>query len=134
MDLNIAALLREDAKTIKIVFDNTNNAKQYTYVTHLDVVPGDFVIVDAAGERKVVYVVGVDSELDIEPNSKTRYKWVIDKIDIKAHVLNEERNLEIEKTLGKANRENTRQQLHKLLLSGVDEEQRETLTKLIGGA
>ena len=133
MDKNIAAILREDAKTIKVVFEHVATAKRYTYVTHLDVAPGDRVVVEARGVMTVAYIDSVDVDLDIAPNSDVQIKWVVGKVDIASHVANEDRNDEIQKTLGKAYRSNARQQFAQLTLASVSDSERGRLAKLIGG-
>ena len=70
--------------------------KTHTYVTHLDVEAGDPIVVTAAGEVKIAYVVAGDKEVKIEPNSTREYSWVISKIDMKAYEANMARNAQIE--------------------------------------
>lgn len=156
MDKNIAALLREDAKTVHVTFDVDMNmhypvdeddlddapapkgykaapvkAKTYTYVTHFDVRPGDVLVVPAAGQIKLVTVQRVDDEVTVEPNSPTRYTWVISKVDMLAHNANETRNIEIETAVADAYRNNLRKSFAQQILAGVGDAQRDRLTALI---
>lgn len=162
MDKNIAALLREDTRTVHVSFelrlsdfDDLEGApkivkqpagskrpqgafqgpstKLYTYVTHLPVKAGDTVIVEAAGEIKLAHAVQVDNDVDIEPNSNIAFKWVIDKVDIAAYEENQRRNIEIERTVGDAYRNNLRRSFAQTVLAGVDDTRREGLTKLLKG-
>lgn len=156
MDKNIAALLREDARTVHVVFEKaitefedldaperpparksptqSPKVKTYTYVTHLPLVKGDSVIVEAAGRLCLAFVEHVDDEVDIEPNASTAYRWVISKLDMQAHEANMDRNKEIEKTVADAYRNNMRKSFAQQILSGVDAGKQAHLTKLIGGA
>ena len=148
MDKNIAALLREDTKTVHVVFDPVfvelvdltagtaaaGNYKKYTYVTDLDLKAGDTVVLDAQGKICVAYVVVVDQTCSIEPNSNIRYKWVIGKVDLEAHEANTQRNAEIENTVAKAYRKNLRRSFAQQILAGVDDANRDHLTKLLGSS
>jgi hypothetical protein len=130
MDKNIAAILREDAKTVQVTFPG--NDKPYTYVTHLDVVPGDFVVVKAREALQVVCVKSVDADLAIEPNSDVRYAWIVAKVDMASHAENTARNEAIEKTLAETYRKNARQAFAQTLLAGAPEDQRAQLLALTG--
>ena len=156
MDKNIAALLREDAKTVHVTFDvdvsfsypveddldevfpaaqpkgyKAAPVKVKTYVTHFDVRPGDVLVVPAAGQIKLVTVQRVDNEVKVEPNSPTQYNWVISKVDMVAHNANETRNIEIETAVADAYRNNLRKSFAQQILAGVGDAQRDRLTALI---
>lgn len=164
MDKNIAALLREDTKTVHVSFDlniaefeefdedvlpavvrpagspikkpahYSNSPRLYTYVTHLPVAKGDTVVVEASGQTKLATVIRVDAQAEIEPNSSTAYKWVIDKVDLTAYSENQERNAEIERTVGQAYRANLRRSFAQTVIGAIEDgAQRDTLTKLLKG-
>lgn len=124
MDKNIAAILREDATTCSVSFFNENGGQSrgYTYITHLPVKQGDFVIVPAGSHDlwKIGEVLSVDDELDIAPNSDIKYKWVVDVIDAEAYRENNQRNLEIEKMLAQTYRLNARQAYAQQFLQNAD--------------
>lgn len=124
MDKNIAAILREDTKTISVQFVNENGvaSRSYTYVTHLDVQVGNFVIVPTGSHDlwKIAEVIGVDDELNIEPNAEIKYKWVIDVVDMQAAHVNQQRNKEIENMLAQSYHRNARQAYAQQFLSGAD--------------
>jgi hypothetical protein len=125
MDKNIAAILREDAKTCAVQFANNDGgsvSQPYTYVTHLDLEPGDYVVVPAGGQDalKIAEVVRVDDDLEIEPNASVKYKWVVDVVNVKAARENRDRNAEIEKMLASSYRTNARQAYAQQFLSGAD--------------
>jgi len=125
MDKNIAAILREDATTISVMFTNDNGmpgSRSYTYVTHLPVEVGDFVVVPTGSSDlwKIAEVTAVHAELDIEPNADIKYKWVVDVINASAARENTARNQEIEKMLAKSYRMNARQAYATQFLSNAD--------------
>jgi hypothetical protein len=125
MDKNIAAILREDTKTITVQFMNEHGvaaSRGYTYITHLHVCIGDFVVVPSGSNDmwKICEVVGVDEDLDIEPNSDIKYKWVIDVIDAQAARDNQARNKEIESMLASSYRVNARQAYAQQFLTNAD--------------
>ena len=124
MDKNIAAILREDTKTISVQFVNGEGitSRAYTYVTHLDVKAGDFVVVPSGSNNlwKIAEVLGVDEELNIEPRSDTKYKWIVCVIDIEAWRENQARNREIEKILAASYRVNARQAYAQHCLTNAD--------------
>lgn len=125
MDKNIAAILREDAKTISVQFSNSKGAANgiaYTYITHLDVKVGDFVVVPVGHENelKVCEVTELHEDFQIEPNSETKYKWVIDVVDIEAARENQKRNKEIESMLAASYRANARQAYAHQFLANAD--------------
>jgi len=144
MDKNIAALLREDAKTILVHFSAStwekNMAKgngrevdnrAYTYVTHLEVAPGDSVIVDASNILKVATVVEVHAGVNIQPNADIKYKWVLMKVDMAPAIANEARNDEIEAVVSEAYKANLRRSFAQQILSGVLPEQQLKLESLL---
>lgn len=125
MDKNIAAILREDTKTISVQFMNENgmaSSRNYTYITHLDVKVGDFVVVPSGGSDiwKICEVTEVHEELNVEPNADIKYKWVVDVIDAQAARENQQRNKEIESMLAASYRVNARQAYAQQFLSGAD--------------
>ena len=125
MDKNIAAILREDAKTCAVKFTGSNgspDSNPYTYVTHLDIEVGDYVVVPTGGQDalKIAEVVRVDDDLEIEPNADVKYKWVVDVVKIKAARENRDRNTAIEGMLAASYRVNARQAYAQQFLSGAD--------------
>lgn len=137
MDKNIAAILRQDARTIGVRFTDERTgelgAKVYTYVTDIEFQIGDKAIVEAREQLKVVEVCRVDTDLEIEPNSDTTYKWIVGKVNTDRYFANLEKNREIERTLAVAYRNSMRQSYAAQILAGVDEDQRSRLGDLLGG-
>jgi hypothetical protein len=149
MDKNIAALLREDAKTVHVSFDMdyekatrngeiayaaTLKRKVYTYVTNLSLSPGDSVIVDAQGVMKVVHVISVDADVQLEPNADVYYKWVVCKVDTSGDTENMVRNIAIERTVADAYRANLKKSFSQQILSGLSEDKLKEVQLLIGKA
>ena len=126
MDKNIAAILRQDARTIGVQFtDNLGSiSKAYTYVSSVPVEVGDTVVVPSGSEDnfKLATVCRVDDDLEIEPNSSTRFKWIVGKVDFNAYSKNMERNKEIERQLSTAYRANARQAYVQQFLAGASQE------------
>jgi hypothetical protein len=125
MDKNIAAILREDAKTVSVQFLNNKGFAQsssYTYITHLDVKIGDLVVVPAGAENelKICEVTDVHEDFQIEPNADCKFKWIIDVVDIDAARENQQRNKEIESMLAASYRTNARQAYAHQFLAGAD--------------
>jgi len=123
MDKNIAAILREDTTTVQVTFSDSVNGRSrpYTYISSIALEVGDTVIVASGSEEnfKMATVHSVDKELDIEPNSTTKYKWIVGKVDLTAHKQNMARNAEIEKLLAKTYRVNARQAYAQQFLIGA---------------
>lgn len=142
MDKNIAALLRNDTRTVEIRFpqsqyrgESTENGwspKTYKYVTTFQHMVGDLVVVEAAGEIKVGRIEVVHNNVDIRPNEDVAYKWVIQTIDTSVHSANVERNREIEETVSVAYRKNLQRSFAQQILAGVEDSDKEKLTKLLG--
>lgn len=165
MDRNIAALLREDARTVHVSFEIDPalgypdlegddclqepaptscpkspartpsiawRAKTYTYVTHFDVKPGDYLVVQAQSEIKLAQVRRVDDEVKIEPNSTTEYRWAISKINMEAHSANMARNEKIKTLVADAYRANMRRSFAQQILGAVADDKRETIAALLG--
>lgn len=103
-------LLQKNFTTVDVVFEDEVSIQElrtpsshyhshsyYTYKADLDLnlQAGDFVIVHARDELKIVRVIDVHSEPKIDPNAKFTYKWVVQKIDAQAYLqrLNEEEHL-----------------------------------------
>ncbi len=153
MDKNIAALMREDTRTVKVSFDQVAeefdeietpsrfstqrakapNAKQYTYVTDLPLERGDTVVVEAKGLLVVAFVREVDDQVNIEPNSDTAYRWVVAKVDLASYAKNMERNREITDLVTEAYKANLRRSFSQQILSGIGDSQRERVTALLKG-
>lgn len=154
---NIAALVREDTKTIGVRFyqsdrdyKTTNQTaqrvdivdldtlmsglspKEYTYVTHLDFKIGDLAVVKAAGERKVAYVSRVDEGCEIEPNLNMKSSWVIDKVDQESYENQMDINKQLEDTVNKAYKQNVRSQFRSLVLGSIDSEAAAKINLLLG--
>lgn len=148
MDKNIAAFLRTDTKTIKVKFINDRykgekdmtlfgqdfelSPGSYTYITDLDIVPDELVVVYAVGIPKVALVVAVDEEVDIQPNDNKEYGWVISKLDFAHYLDNISKNKQITDTCRNAYKQNARRQYRTVVLAELTEESRTKLLSVIG--
>ena len=155
MDKNIAALMREDVRTVYVSFDQVAEefddvevapnaryatqkakspaAKQYTYVSDIPLTIGDCVVVEARGIFTVAFVRNVDDDVKIEPNADTAFKWVVAKIDLTGYAANMERNREIADVVQNAYRNNLRRGFAQQILAGVDDANRDRVLALIKG-
>lgn len=129
MERNLPALLRSDAKTVLVKFPGS---KGYTYVTHLTLVVGDYVVVNAEKEIKIGQVIQVDDEVKIEPGSDIEYKWVIDVVNMAAHEINTKRNDDIQAEAATIIRGNLRRSFAQQVLGAAGDEQRQKLLVLTG--
>lgn len=155
MERNIAALMRQDCRTVKVIFDQTAaefddfeappaqlrgttqrpkapDAKSYTYVTDLPLAVGDTVVVEARGLLTLAFVRQVDDDVKIEPSSDTQYKWVVARVDLAPYAATVEKNAELERVVAEAYRANLRRSFANQVLSVVDDVSRERITKLLG--
>lgn len=130
---NLAALMRSDAKSVHVSFESGN--RTYTYITHLDLAEGDYVVVPVAPngvEQVSLARVGrVDDEVTIDPSSKIVYRWVIAKVDMAVALANEERNRQIEALARDAHRANLRASFSQQLLGAMNDDQANQLRKLL---
>lgn len=161
MEKNIAAFVRDDAKTIAVRFfkeidwarlkreqggtmnldtilDDTGfltsefSNKTYIYVTDLSLEKGDWVVVMAMGQLKVAIVEEVHEGVAIEPNADTKYKWVVSKVDTAGYEANEAKNSEIEETIHSAYKQTVKKQFQTMILSGLDAPSKKKLKSLLG--
>jgi len=130
MERNLPALLRSDAKTVQVKFPGTG--KLYTYVTHLPMKCGDYVVIDAESQIKIAKVVAVDDEAKIEPGSDIEYKWVIAVVDMAAYEANQKRNSDIQAEAATIIRGNLRRSFAQQVLGAASDGQREKLLVLTG--
>jgi hypothetical protein len=145
---NIAAFLRDDAKTITVRFINDKFKGErsnetllgvdwelspiaYTYVTDLDFAKGDLAIVYAVGVLKVVLVEEVHDGVEIEPNDSTHYKWVVSKLDMAPYMANIKKNSEITSTVTHAYKQNLKQQFRSVVLANISEEAKAKLLNIM---
>ena len=132
VERNIAALMREDAKTVEVAFNG--GSKSYTYITSLDIKVGDHAVVDCGGDGfKVVQVLEVHDDVEIEPNSDTKFKWVVAKFDLEHHKSNEAKNEQIEKLMATGYRANIRRHFAANMMACLSDEKKAELTAIVSG-
>ena len=137
MERNIAALLRDDARTVRVAFNSEvkfpeKEPKLYTYITHLALVPGDYAVVPARGTWKVVDVIEVDESVQLEPNDTIRYSWVVCKVDMDAYRDNAAQNEQIEALVNDAYKNNLRRGFQAQILGGLPDDSKAAVLALLG--
>ena len=156
MDKNVAALLRNDAKTVGVRFflqkdqeayANSQRSKSlslgtmpeeelspetYTYVTNENFEPGDLAMVFVSQIPKVVRVTEVHPACQIEPDSSMQYKWIAAKIDLGSYLLNMSKNAEIEDVIAKSYKRSLKSQFKSLMLADVAPEDQQLLLAALG--
>tara|TARA_R110000868_G_scaffold63970_1_gene192585 strand:- start:482 stop:889 length:408 start_codon:yes stop_codon:yes gene_type:complete len=131
MERNIAALMREDCRTVQVVFGlQEANEKEYTYLTQFQVNVGDLVVVKS-GAYKIARVTAVHEGVQIEPNDPLKYVWLVGRVDLAAYEANEARNKEIEAIVAEAYKANLRRGFAATALAGVTDEKRLQIENLI---
>ena len=152
MEKNIAAMMREDVRLISVMFEQKQalmdnefqgyqppsmgrgiaSAKAYDYLTNLDVKVGDTVVVVVAQTKLVTgYVVAVGELGDIPADKPSKFKWVVQKVDLTAYTANEELNANIEQTVAEAYRTNLRRSFAQQILGSCNEETQAKLQHLL---
>lgn len=131
MEKNIAALLRKDARTVKVMFGNSGQT--YTYVTHLALEREDMCVVLANNEWKVVEVVEVHDGVQLEPGDTLKYKWIVCRVDVEEYRANEQRNAEIERVVLDKYKENLRRSFSDQVLAGLPTKDRNVVQRLLKG-
>lgn len=150
-EINIAALLREDTRTIAVAFPKGTayadepltaelildmeefDKRYYSYVTDLPLEVGDAVLVEAAGSIKVALVCKVDDTVKIDPGLQHELRWVVQKLDFSHHQENLRKNAEIKGLVSQAYQRNLRRSFAQQLLAGMDgSEEKEKLVTLLG--
>lgn len=156
MDKNVAALLRNDTKTVGVRFflqkdqeayansqhskglslgtipEDELSPKTYTYVTNENFEPGDLAMVFVSQIPWIVRVTEVHATVQIEPNSAMQYKWIAAKIDMTSHLLNMSKNAEIEDVIAKSYKRNLKSQFKSLMLADVAPEDQQLLLAALG--
>lgn len=84
-------IMDDDVKMISVVFNDskritegdTDGAKNYSYLTRLDLKVGDRVVVGPNGGYKVAYV--TDTDVIPKTNDPREYFWVVDRVDLERY-------------------------------------------------
>lgn len=84
---NLAAFIDDELTTVSVIFENSNNS--YTYVASKELAKtletGDQVLVRASGALKVVSVVEVHAESEVDVDAGFGYSVIIQKVDHTEH-------------------------------------------------
>lgn len=131
MDKNIAAILRNDAKTVVVKFAVEKDTL-YTYVTDLDFKAGDLALVHGfGGKLAVVTVIEAHAELMIEPNSDIRFAWIAGKVDLTQYEANVLRNQTIEKTISESYKARMRQAFTESIMAQLPADASDSIKSLL---
>lgn len=95
---------------------------------------GDVVLVKAGEQLSIGFVHSVDDDLKIEPNSSTKYKWIMGKIDMSYFLENEKKNEEVEEVIKNAYRSNLKRSFANQVLAGLDDEARARVLSITSNA
>lgn len=153
MDKNAVAFIRNDVRTLRCVFLDTERgaiypsgqllsvdeiasmsrgSKTYTYLTtDPDIVPGDFVIVAANGLPKAVYVVSTSPGLDIEPNARYTYAFTIGRVNLAPYHRLCEQNSAINEMLKTSYQDSIRRGFRETLLAGLPSTEQDKIKLLL---
>lgn len=133
VDPNIAAIMRDDARTVDIKLNGVPN--NLTYVTNLELELDDYVVVpNSKGNGfNVGVVVGVHDDLQIPPNADILYKWVVARLDLAEYLANIERNGVIEQSVADAYKNNARQSMRAAVMAGMPQDKLDILQAAISG-
>lgn len=161
MDKNVAALMRQDTRTVRVSlhpssisvrhtssFDPAVSDDEspysppgpaaqpalYTYVTHLNLKVGSYVAVIAKNVLSVGRVEKVDDGVEIEPNSTTKYQWVVAEIDVAPYLANQDHNKKLESVVTDAYKANLRKSFAAQVMVGIeDQATKESIQRLLQG-
>ena len=141
MDKNIAAFLREDAYTVTVAFQTTTSeaVAEHVYATTIaGLEVGNMVVVpyQPNGPNKpvrlsVATVMGVQEDLDIQPNSERQYRWVHSKVDNSYYNQLLVDNDVLQSALNTAYRSNLKRSYAAQMLAGLDDATRLTLDSVL---
>lgn len=128
-NINQAAMLRKDARTVTVIFPSSNQGMQqlkgYTYLAgkDLDLEKGDDVIVFARGKLTLAKVAEVNDTVDFPPNSNIKLQWIAGVVDTDSYYVNTNTDAVIQNAIEKVADNKLRKQVKKVLLAdGADKE------------
>lgn len=133
VDPNIAAIMREDTRTVDVKLNGVS--ENLTYVTDLNLELDDLVVLPnkAGTGYNVGVVTGVHDDLQIPPNSEIVFKWVVSKLDLTAYKASMGRNATIEQAVSDAYQNNARRTVRAAVMAGMDDKAKRTLEAAISG-
>ena len=120
IDPNVVALVREDAITVKVKFNNSPD-KEFTYVStkKLDLKPDDMVVVPNINGYSLATVLSVDNEVLIPLDDDKKYVWILAKVDMSYGLKLVEENKLIEETIRDNYKAQAQRSFRNQILSGL---------------
>ena len=83
------------------------------------------------GMPKTVVVTAVHSEVEIEPDAPTKYKWVVAKVDTAAYIATMQRNAQVTSLVADAYKKATRRSFSERILQDMDTDKRQALLGML---
>lgn len=107
---HILSLMQENFTTVKVIFPN--DTLQYTYKARSEsgITVGNFCVVLARGQYKVVEVVAVDLVPDINLDADYEYDWIVQKVDATSYQATQEKEKKFIDTFLAIEKEKKRQE------------------------
>lgn len=135
--MHLKELFDDRLKTVSVVFENSVDSigsfqKKYTYKTYDDFKVGDYAVVLAEHNLKVVKVADVHDSDSINYDSAIKYKWVVSKVDYMKFEEFSKKQDEIDKKLSSMVQQLKKKQALKKLITelGISEEE---VVKIVRG-
>lgn len=148
MNNNMAAFLRENARTIKVRFfkdqykqshndmtllgDTELSQTEYIYLTTLELKVGDLVIVTARDLFQVVYVSEVAEDVTLDIADTVKYKWIVQKLDVTAYCKLLEENKKLEQIIATSYKQSVRGQFKQMLFQQLGADKIGEVNNLLG--
>ncbi len=123
-ELNTAALIRKDTRTVKIGFPIKGSDPEggYTYVTQLDLAVGDTVVTDSKIGFAIGKVLEVHDSVMIDPESDMKLSWIVQKVDTTAYETLKAENQAIDDAVAAHYRNNLQKGYRQRILGEMSED------------
>ncbi len=150
MEKNIAALLRDDTKTVGVRFFKDNfqdkkynptlldlesytnlSDKTYLYVTTEVFKVGDYAVVFVNEIPKIALIARVDDTCLIDPQVDTEFKWIVSKVCMDTYHENKKKNDVILDIVSQAYKKNLKNQFQDIVMSSLDRKNKLLLKNIL---
>lgn len=130
---NAAAFLRDNSRSVSVTFVGEGaSSKHYTYVTTLDLKKDDYVVVPARDNYALAKVMNAADTLEIDPNSDTKYRWVVAKVDFSEYNDLLTGNEKLEAILRDAYQANAKKAFRDVLMQSLGAGDKKEVNQLLG--